>query len=52
MNLVSGDLFWTGKNKILNKYSYLTEDIDCDIVVIGAGLTGLLSVIATHPIFM
>ncbi|MDP4146292.1 MAG: FAD-dependent oxidoreductase [Bacillota bacterium] len=42
MNLVSGDLFWTSINRIPNSYTYLTENIDCDIVIIGGGVTGAL----------
>lgn len=42
MNLVSGELYWTEINEVLNKYTYLSEDIECDVLVIGAGITGAL----------
>ncbi|MCY6960639.1 NAD(P)/FAD-dependent oxidoreductase [Clostridium brassicae] len=42
MNLVSGKLFWTNIDGIPNKYSYLSEDICCDVLIIGGGITGAL----------
>lgn len=42
MNLVSGDILWTSINSIPNKYPYLSEDIDCDVLIIGAGVTGAI----------
>ncbi|SMB80939.1 Glycine/D-amino acid oxidase [Desulfonispora thiosulfatigenes DSM 11270] len=43
MNLVSGNMLWTSIDKIPNKYSYLSEDIECDVLVIGAGITGAIA---------
>ena len=40
MNLVSGNLLWTSVNPIPHQYAYLTEDIECDVVIVGAGITG------------
>jgi len=42
MNLVSGDTIWSKINNIPNKYTYISENIECDIVIIGAGITGAL----------
>lgn len=42
MKLISGDTLWTKINKIPNKYSYLDTSIDCDVLIIGAGITGAL----------
>mgnify|MGYP000291893203 CR=1 FL=1 len=42
MILVSGQRFWIEKNPILNKYSYLSEDVNCDIVIIGGGVIGAI----------
>ena len=42
MNLVSGNMLWTKINKIPNKYTYLSEDIKCDVLIIGAGITGAI----------
>lgn len=43
MNLVSGDMLWTNTHKISNKYSYLSENIECDVLIIGGGITGALA---------
>ncbi|MCY6372812.1 NAD(P)/FAD-dependent oxidoreductase [Clostridium ganghwense] len=42
MNLVSGDLYWTNINRIPNKYTYLSEDVNYDVVIVGGGITGAL----------
>lgn len=42
MNLVSGELYWTNIDAIPNKYTYLSEDINCDVVIVGGGITGAL----------
>lgn len=42
MNLVTGDTLWSKINSIQNKYSYISQDIKCDVVIIGAGITGAL----------
>lgn len=43
MNVTSGNLFWTTKNNIISKYPYLSEDMDCDIVIAGGGITGCIA---------
>ncbi|GAA0180395.1 FAD-dependent oxidoreductase [Clostridium sediminicola] len=43
MNFVTGDMLWTSINKIKNKYQYLSEDIECDVAIIGAGITGAIA---------
>ena len=42
MELRSPEAFWLLKNGLLNSYPKLQEDIVCDIVVLGAGITGAL----------
>ncbi|MEP7043060.1 MAG: FAD-dependent oxidoreductase [Dokdonella sp.] len=42
MDLKSGYPFWIVKNGLLNNFPALREDIDCDVLVIGAGITGAL----------
>ena len=42
MELRSPEAFWLLKNGILNSYPKLQEDTSCDIVVLGAGITGAL----------
>ena len=46
MDLKSGYPFWTVKNGLLNAFPALRENIDCDVLVVGAGITGAL--IAWH----
>lgn len=48
MQLRSPEAFWLLKNGILNSYPSLQEDIQCDITVIGAGITGALISHALH----
>lgn len=43
MKLLAGDMLWTNIDKIPNKYSYLSNDIDCDVLVIGGGISGALA---------
>lgn len=43
VKLVTGDMLWTNINSVPNQYAYLTENISCDVVIIGAGVTGALS---------
>lgn len=40
MNLRNGNSLWIDKNEIKNIYPYLYEDIKCDVLVVGAGITG------------
>lgn len=42
MNLRSPEAFWLLKNGLMNNYPSLKEDAECDVVVIGAGVTGAL----------
>ncbi len=42
MDLKSGYPFWAVKNGLLNAFPQLTRDHQCDVVVIGGGITGAL----------
>lgn len=42
MKLRSNEAFWLLKNGMINSYPSLQENINCDIAVIGAGITGAL----------
>lgn len=42
MDLKSNEPFWLVKNGIINSYPSLREDTDCDILIIGGGITGSL----------
>jgi len=42
MDLKSGYPFWIVKNGLLNNFPALREAIDCDVLVVGAGITGAL----------
>lgn len=42
MKLRSANAFWLLKNGLLNTYPSLREDIDCDVLVVGGGITGAL----------
>lgn len=42
MNLVIGNTLWNTINKIPAQYNYLDNDIDCDVAIIGGGVTGAL----------
>ena len=48
MELRSPEAFWLLKNGILNSYPKLQENTTCDIVVLGAGITGALISHALH----
>lgn len=43
MKLVSGKRIWIEEMPIPNKFSYLSDDIECDVVIIGAGIIGAIS---------
>ncbi|WDV46713.1 FAD-dependent oxidoreductase [Clostridiaceae bacterium M8S5] len=43
MKYVTGDKFWTYTKSIDEKFEYLSENIECDVLIIGAGVTGALS---------
>lgn len=42
MELKSNEPFWLIKNGIINSYPSLREDIDCDVLIVGGGITGSL----------
>jgi ribulose 1,5-bisphosphate synthetase/thiazole synthase len=42
VDLKSGYPYWTVKNGLLANYPALREDVVCDVVVVGAGITGAL----------
>lgn len=46
MDLRSGEAFWPIQNGLLNTYPALKQETECDVVIIGAGITGAL--IAYH----
>ena len=50
MDLKSGYPFWAVKNGLMHAFPRLREDVRCDVVVLGAGITGALiaNELATH----
>lgn len=42
MDLKSNEPFWLVKNGILHSYPSLREDIHCDVLIVGGGITGSL----------
>jgi glycine/D-amino acid oxidase-like deaminating enzyme len=42
MDLKSGQPFWPIKNRSLGAYFPLNQDVDCEVAVVGAGITGAL----------
>lgn len=42
MKLRSGEAYWLLKNGIINSYPSLRENITCDVLVVGGGITGAL----------
>ena len=42
MDLKSNEPFWLVKNGILNSYPSLKETVECEVLVIGGGITGSL----------
>ncbi|EOD00729.1 NAD(P)/FAD-dependent oxidoreductase [Caldisalinibacter kiritimatiensis] len=42
MELVSENTLWTEINDIPRKFTYLSEDIECDVAIIGGGITGAI----------
>lgn len=43
MNITQGNIFWNNDMKIKYNYPYLTEDISCDILIVGGGISGALT---------
>lgn len=42
MDLKSNEPFWLVKNGIINSYPSLQKDLNCDVLVVGGGITGSL----------
>jgi len=42
MDLESGRPFWPIKNGNLSRYAPLSQDLDCEVAIVGAGITGAL----------
>lgn len=42
MDLKSGYPFWAVKNGLMHAFPWLQEDVRCDVVVVGGGITGAL----------
>ncbi|WP_066500451.1 NAD(P)/FAD-dependent oxidoreductase [Abyssisolibacter fermentans] len=42
MKYVTGDRYWAGTDEIKNKFEYLSKDLECDVLIVGAGVTGAL----------
>jgi glycine/D-amino acid oxidase-like deaminating enzyme len=42
MDVKSGYPWWTVRNGLLRDYPQLSDDVECEVVVIGAGITGAL----------
>lgn len=42
MDLKSNEPFWLMKNGIIDSYPSLKEDVSCDVLVVGSGITGSL----------
>ena len=42
MDLKSGQPFWPIKNGALGTYCPLNQDVDCEVAIVGAGITGAL----------
>lgn len=43
MQNLSTNLYWQKKSKIKNVYPYITDNISCDVLVIGGGIAGALT---------
>lgn len=48
MNIVQGNRLWININNIPAQYPYLTKDEKCDVIVIGAGITGAVCAYYFH----
>jgi glycine/D-amino acid oxidase-like deaminating enzyme len=42
MNTVNGNPLWSKLNTIPNKYTYLSENVECEVVIVGGGITGAI----------
>lgn len=43
MEYVTGDRFWTKTKDINRQYSYLDKNVKCDVLIVGAGISGALT---------
>ena len=43
MQNLSTNLYWQKKSKIKNVYPYITDNVSCDVLVIGGGISGALT---------
>ncbi|PKM85946.1 MAG: FAD-binding oxidoreductase [Firmicutes bacterium HGW-Firmicutes-12] len=43
MKLVAGNMLWTSIDKIPNKYTYLSDHVECDALIIGGGISGAIT---------
>lgn len=43
MELTHGNLYWKNKEKIKNIYPYVSENISCEVLIIGGGIGGALT---------
>ncbi len=43
MNLTDGNLYFKDVSNIKYKYDYLTDDIECDVLIVGGGITGAIT---------
>lgn len=42
MKLVTGQTLWSIKNPVFKQYPYLIENIKCEVLIIGAGISGAI----------
>ncbi len=42
MKLIAGNMLWTNIDPIPNKYPYLSDNLECDALIIGGGITGAI----------
>lgn len=43
MRLVTGDVLWTKLNDIPQHFDYICNDVECDVLIIGGGITGAIT---------
>ena len=43
MQNLSTNLYWSKKSKIKNVYPYITDNLSCDVLIIGGGISGALT---------
>lgn len=42
MKIIGGNPIWTKINKVTQRYNSLKTDINCDILIVGGGITGAI----------